>query len=174
MDEEKHKAASDDAEWWRANDIAMAAADGVENDRSKVESACAVLFEKAIEAGDRLMIAVAFARFDDFVRNEIAPPYSMLRAINKSFSRFRGPGNISMDKAFGLTKGNRGRPHSMAKRLWAETDAKLVAHWCAIGDSLEVAIEKVAYFRSHGDRLAMRGISEAQIKRNFLKYRRRI
>ncbi|WP_374341086.1 hypothetical protein [Azonexus sp.] len=138
----------------------------------EMEAAAAEMFRIAIQLGDRDMLAFSLARFDDFVRKGTIPPLSMLKAINNGFCTFRSSGKTSLDEAFGLRNKTRGAPARFFKREWARTNASMVSHWISEGNTLEVAVEKVAEMRSRmaggNDRC---GLSEAQIKRDYLRFR---
>lgn len=137
----------------------------------QMEAAAADMFRIAIEHGDRLMLAISLGRLDDFVRKGVAPPFSMLKAINNAFCTFRSSKKTSLDEAFGL-KNKRGAPPSFVKREWARTNASLVSFWVSKGETLEVAIEKVAEMRSNMAGGDERGTSESTIKRDYLKFRK--
>lgn len=154
-----------DAEFDRWHKVILQA-DVTAAPRDEVEHASARMVEIAWQTGDRGMWAFIFARAHDFIRNGVAPPMGFLRGINDAFTRFRG-GVKSLDDAFGLNRSSRGKPVRWHDREIARTRASVVAHFVESGDSLEIALEKAAALKSLG------GVSESQMKRDYLKYRRR-
>lgn len=120
----------------------------------------------AYGTGDRLQWSFVFARMHDYIGKDMVPPLAFLKAIDDAFLRFRSHGSPTLDEAFGLSKPRRGRPDSWRTREIARTNAGLVEHFhIDQGESMEVAVERVAEFRRK---------SEGQVKRDYLKYRRRI
>ena len=132
-------------------------------DDETVDDSAGTLARTAIQCGDRVNLAFLLARFEDYVNAGRTAPAPILRAIAHAFREFRG--GVSMDDAFGLKQASRGRQSTWAAREWARTNAGLVSHYVAKGETLEVAVERVSEFRKQ---------SESQIKRDYLHYRRRI
>lgn len=154
--------AHDDAEFDRAHNIILQDL-AAPLDAELVDGAASALARTAIQSGDRLKLAFLLARFEDYVNEARAVPAPILRAIAAAFRKFRG--GVSMDDAFALKQGHRGRKATWATREWARTNAALVSHYVAKGETLEVAVERASAFRKQ---------SESQVKRDYLHYRRRI
>ncbi|WP_454438361.1 hypothetical protein [Thauera mechernichensis] len=160
--DQRDEFATDDAEFGQAlaiimQDLSTPLAPQV------VEAAAKALSRLAVSSGDRLKLSCFLARFDDYLQAGRAAPLPIQQAIRQAFMRFRS--GTSMDDAFGLKADRRGRKPSWGVREWARTNANLVAFWVSKGSTLEVAVERVAEFREQ---------SEGQIKRDYLRYRRRI
>jgi len=156
-----------DAEFHRAH-ITVRQHEGNADITNEVIKASARMIEIANEKGDPLMWAFVFAAMDDFIKNGAYPPFPLIAGINEAFTKFRGPIK-SLDEAFGMNKLTKGRPVRMLQREIARTRASVVSNFIQKGDTLEVAVEKAA---SGGIRKALGGVSEAQMKRDYLKYRR--
>lgn len=132
----------------------------------RVLDAATRMIEIATQKGDRLMWSCIFARMAEFIERGECPPMPLLKGVSEAFTRFRG-GHKSLDEAFGLKRATRGRPVTWSDRERARTRAEVVANFMARGETLEVAIWRAASLRVLGD------VSESQIKRDYLKYRRR-
>jgi hypothetical protein len=92
-----------------------------------VEDASDLMFDIAIQLGDKTMLAFCFGRFNDFITQGRPPPRAMLEHINDAFTRFRS--GVPIDAAFGLKHSKRKRPPSWKKRLEDRTAASVIAHF---------------------------------------------
>lgn len=131
----------------------------------QVHAAATRMIKIATQKGDRLMWSFIFARIAEFIDRGDCPPMPLLKGVSEAFTRFRG-GLKSLDEAFGLKRATRGRPVTWSDRERARTRAEVVADFITRGDTLEVAIWRAASLSILGD------VSESQIKRDYLKYRR--
>lgn len=154
--------ADEDDEFLRAHDV-IARDLKTPLDSRTVEDAALSLARLALHSGDRIMLSFFLARLDDYGRAGRPAPLLMQQAVTQAFERFQR--GASMDEAFGLKQERRGRKSDLRKRLWARFNAAHVSAELDKGASLEIAIENVSKFRRR---------SESQIKRDYLRYRRRI
>lgn len=144
-----------------------------------------VMADYASTHQDRDAWKFVFAVFDWFLQENKPPPWPILRAINEAFCRFRS--GLTLDDAF-LGKRGRGAPKkSITEREWARTNASLVASFYADekkrrtkedrkrGDesALEAAVDRTRKFRMAPNGKPGRGNSCAQIKRDYLQYKRK-
>lgn len=132
-------------------------------DKKTKDQAAKIVACQATRSGDRLKISLFLAYFSECVENKQPVPHEFLSELSRVFDVFRA--GLGMDDAFGISKKTRGRPKSYATREWARTNANIVTHFVNAGDSLEIAIEKTTQ---------LRGGSESQIKRDYLKFRKLI
>lgn len=158
---------SSDDDFNRNLRIVMGAVDGLV-DAKTAETAAHELTQAALQSGDRIKLAFLLGRFEDYVSKGVTPPLAMLTGISEAFTRFRS-GKLTMDEAFGLRNKKRGKPACYVRREIARTHAVLVKFLMSEGATLEVAIEQVAGNSAVGHQL-----SESQIKRNYLAYKKSI
>lgn len=149
---------SDDGEFWGAWRRLHTA--GTEGERGR---AWADAMTWCYDHGDRLAWCVVLAQFAQEVRAGRAPPRAALESLALVFDSFRA--GQSFDEAFGMKRPRRGNPGSLKSREIARTQARLVARFADELGSVDAAAAHVAATPA----LAC-GLSEPQIKRNYLRY----
>lgn len=131
----------------------------------QAEAAAQDMIGIALDHGDHLMWAMIFRLFDAYVSKGRQPPLELLKGLNCGFKSWK-PGRCSLDQAFELDYPKKGKPATMTHRMLRQLRADEVQHHRDAGMTLEVAIEKVC------DESVFGQVSESQIKRDYLRYRR--
>ena len=141
--------------------------------------AATVMVEAAEALQDRQAWMFVMAAFDEFVSGDLQPPMPILKALNGILHGVRS--GRSFEEVIQRERGRGRRSAGLSGRDWARTNASLVHHWHDdMGDSLEVACEKVAELRSSMDAKSgkrrskgdQHGISESKIKADYLAWKR--
>jgi hypothetical protein len=144
--------ASMDEEFEMAHDTILRCITSNAEITNEVEEAADRMFDIAIQLGDRLMLGLCFARYDDFVNARSAPPWVMLAHIGDAFRRYRAHGSTTLDAAFGLAKGGKGRPPSWLERQQNRTASSFIAYLVMEkGLSENKAIAQAEDFFKRGD-----------------------
>lgn len=141
-----------DDEFEAAHNVVFICGCGTAEVSPEVEEAADRMFDIAIQLGDRDMLKLCFARYDDFVKARRAPPWAMLAHIGDAFTRYRSHGNTTLDAAFGLAKSGKGRPPSWSERLQNRTASNFIAYLVMEKDlSQNKAIAQAEDFFKRGD-----------------------